>query len=300
MPLVILTSCTHIEAEEPITAEEKLDILLANLQNNVQQINGSMHYNDTKQESYDAIISKSALKMSAKINTTDYYYSSKVLLKTVNDRFTVENPNTTLAEQKDLMPFNLMYFTYSDGNSDSIYMTDSTINISFINKGAMFSFECGRAVVNGVLSIYFENEKIVSSVFTALQGSKKITTYYKYNEIAYTFAEAPEVAPTDTLNYAIYAISQFSKKYADMTLHTKDNHNTEAKISSIILDQSKVKSVTSVDITDQNKYYTLTINYNSKEMIVGVGSAITTLTIAYNSDYKINNVKINTTDYVLK
>lgn len=300
IPLVILTSCSNIEVKTPKTAQEQLDLLLSNLQNTSQEISGSTHYNDILFENYHGTIDKNALKMTLKINDTDYYYSSKVLLKAVSTNFAVENPDTTLAQQKNLIPFNLLYFTYSEGNSDSIFMTDKTINISFINKGAKLSFDSDKSVVNGYLSIYFEQDKIRSSVFTALEGNKKLTAYYEYKQASSPIVEAPTVYPTDTLSYAIYAISKFSKKYSEQTLHTKDNFNTEAKISAVILEKTKVKSVTSVDITDQNKNYTLTINYNNKEMIVGVGSAITTLTIAYNINYEINYVRINSTDYILK
>lgn len=300
IPLVILTSCSNIEVETPKTVQEQLDLLLNNLQNSTQKINGSTHYNDTLFQNYSGNIDKNALKMTLKINDTDYYYSSKVLLKAVNNKYTVENPDTNLAQQKNLMPFSLLYFSYSEGNSDSIFMTDKTINISFINKGAKLSFDSDKSVTDGYLSIYFEQDKICNSVFTALEGNKKLTAFYEYEQVSNPITEAPVVHPTDTLSYAIYAISKFSKKYSEQTLHTKDNFNTEAKISAVILEKTKVKSVTSVDITDQNKNYTLTINYLAKEMIVGVGSAITTLSIAYNIDYEINYVRINTTDYVLK
>ncbi len=298
LPLALL-SCSGQEIV-PISAEEKLSQLLENLQTNAQKVSGSLHYNDKESTSFDGIIDKSALKMSVKLNDIDYYYSSKVLLKSSGNGFAVENIDTTLALQKNLIPFNLLYFAYSDKNSDRIYMSESTINITFVGKGAKLSFDSDQDVTGGILSIHFEKDSIKSAVFTAYKNNTKITVYSYYERVTHDFGNPPKVMPTDTASYAQYAVATFAKKYSEHTIHTKAGFDTEAKVSDIIVEPSKIKTVTSVDITDENQYYTLTIIYNTKEMIVGIGSAITTITISYNASYEISLIKINNTEYILK
>lgn len=300
LPLA-LVSCGGV-TDTPKTAEEQLSLLLNTLQGSAQKVEGALHYNNQENTVFCGTIDKAALTMDIKVNDTTYLYASRVLLKSVGTHFTVENPNTVLKEQKNLLPFNLMYFSYSEKNSDSIYMTGSTINISFVGKGAKLSFDSDKNVNDGILSIHFKNDTIKSAVFTAEENNTKLTVYYRYEKVPPSLDKPPKVfpIPNDTVSYAQYAISTFAKKYSEQTIHTKSGFDTEAKISDIIVEESKIKSVTSVDITDQNMYFTLTINYHNKEPIYNVGSAITTITIAYNIDYDISNIRINTTDYILK
>ena len=178
-------------------------------------------------------------------------------------------------------------------------MGNNTIGISFVNKGAMLSFNSNMEVLDGLLSINFADDKIVTSVFTANNSSgKKIVATYNYTKSDYVWDKAPKAAPSDTLNYANYLIGVLSKKYDGYTIHTKDKFNTEATIGDISTE--KVKTVTSVDITEENKYYSLTLTYSKNVVIVGISSTITTLTIIYDIDYNVSSIRINATDYILK
>lgn len=299
LPLAFFAGCSSPVVQNPLMVTEKLAVLLDFLQVNTHMVSGSFAVEGQKTQIFDGVISKKDLRLSLRIDETKYYYSNKILLKSTDEKYYVENADTTLSVQNNLMPYNLFYFSYSENNSDKIFMGNNTIGISFVNKGAMLSFNSNMEVLDGLLSINFADDKIVTSVFTANNSSgKKIVATYNYTKSDYVWDKAPKAAPSDTLNYANYLIGVLSKKYDGYTIHTKDNFNTEATIGDISTE--KVKTVTSVDITEENKYYSLTLTYSTKVMIVGISSAITTLTIIYDIDYNVSSIRINATDYILK
>ncbi len=299
LPLAVFAGCTNQPEETPLSTIAQLDVLLNALQNNTQKISGSLTYEGQATQIFDGVISRSDLKLSLIVDDVDYYYSGRVLLKSSNNKYFVENSDTTLAEQKNLIPYNLLYFDYSENNSNNIFMGKNTIGISFANRGAVLSFHSDLEVSEGLLSLYFIDNKILTSIFTAKDSSgKKIVATYNYQQSEYVWNKAPEVTPLGTLNYANYLIALLSQKYEGYTIHTKDNYNTDASIGDISTE--KVKTVTSVDITEENKYYSLTLTYTTKVMIVGIGSAITTLTLTYDKEYTVSSIRINQTDYVVK
>ncbi len=299
LSLALFAGCNIPVEKEPLPVNEQLDLLLNALQNNTQKIYGTFIKEGQNPQNIDGIISKSNLRLKTDINETSYYYSGKVLLKNSSGKYFVENPDTTLAEQKNLIPYNLLYFTYSDSNSDNIFMGNNTIGISFVKKGAVNSFSSNMDVNDGFLSIYFADNKIINSVFTAKDAAgKKIVASYNYEQTEYSWDNTPRVYPSDTVNYAKYLITLLSQKYNGYTIHDKNNHNTTAKVSDIPTD--KIKTVTSVDITDQSKYYSLSITYTSKVMIGMLNNNVTTVIINYDIDYNVTTIRVNTTDYILK
>lgn len=243
-------------------------------------------------------------KIALNENGFDYLYCNKYLIKSKEDKFFVEKTGTSFNATLAMLPFSLYHFTYNVKNRGEIYRSGDQIILTFLDKGVKNTFSSTQNVSGGVFSVSTKNGVITDTVLTTelTENGKNVaySLHYSYKTGGGTFDTLPWVTPSDTLNYALYAVNTMALLHENKTLHTASgNYNTGVLLGAIILDTTKIKNVFVINLEDLS--INLNIVYTEKVMIVGLSSSVEEIQITYDTNFNVSAVTINGgTKYYLK
>ncbi len=293
---ITLVSCANPTVKEP-SAEETLITLLANFEEiGCYCVSGKITKNNENPTAVSFVADRENKRIELVSDGKTYDYYATYLMETT-DKTVVSKINTTYAETlRTLAPFVLNSFTYDKNNRGEVYKTDGKIIVTFLNKGVKKSFDSSLNIDGGVLTIGYKDGVITDSVLTTHLTENGVTVPF-YARYEYQTANSedvgsvPFVSPTDSLNYASYAMSILSEKYVGKTLRTvAGKKDTGVSLKSIPVTAATVSSVTS--ITNEN-YVTVVITYSEKQIIPGLSSSVESFRITFDENYVVNGININ-------
>ncbi len=236
------------------------------------------------------------------VNGEDKIYSSKYLLKGGADGVTVEKANTSYNATLGLVPFSMYDFKYNKNYVGDVKKTGNHIIISFLQTGANKIFDTAKSVAGGVFSISYDGNRITETVLTTTltEGGKetRYSAHYSYFEGGKAFEEAPWVKPTDSADYAAYAMTQIAATHGEQTLWSAgSNRDTRVTMDALCAEFEKISNV--VVVAEKNDFSLVTF-YSSPVQILGLG-AVSELAITYDTDYRATAVTVNQgVKYVVK
>lgn len=293
---IMLVSCSSPTVKEP-TAEETLLTLLADFEEiGCYSVSGKITKNNENPTDVSFVADRESKKIKLISGEKTYDYYATYLMETT-DKTVVSKIGTTYAETlKDLAPFVLNTFVYDKNYRGEVYKTDGKIIVTFLNKGVKKSFDSSLNIDGGVLTIGYKDGVITDSILTTklTENGVSVPIYARY---AYGTANSediggvPFVTPTDSLNYASYAMNILCEMYADKTLRTvAGKKDTGVSLKAIPVTAATVSSVTA--ITNEN-YVTVVIVYSKKQIIPGLSSAVESFRITFDENYAVNGININ-------
>lgn len=293
---IMLVSCTKPTVKEP-SAEETLLTLLANFEEiSCYSVSGKITKNNENPTAISFVADPENKKIELVSDGKTYDYYATYLMETT-DKTVVSKINTTYAETlRTLAPFVLNSFVYDKNYRGEVYKTDGKIIVTFLNKGVKKSFDSSLNIDGGVLTIGYKDGVITDSVLTTslTENGVSVPFYARYEygtANSEDIGSVPFVTPTDSLNYASYAMSILSERYVGKTLRTvAGKKDTGVSLKSIPVTAATVSSVTA--ITNEN-YITVVITYSEKQIIPGLSSSVESFRITFDENYVVNGININ-------
>lgn len=293
---IMLVSCAAPTVKTP-SAEETLIALLANFEEiSCYGVSGKITKNNENPTAVSFVADRENKKIELVSDGKTYDYYATYLMETT-DKTVVSKINTTYAETlRTLAPFVLNSFVYDKNYRGEVYKTDGKIIVTFLNKGVKRSFDSSLNIDGGVLAIGYKDGVITDSVLTTSLTENGVTVplyaRYEYQTAnGEDIGSVPFVTPTDSLNYASYAMSILSEQYVGKTLRTvAGKKDTGVSLKSVPVTAATVSSVTA--ITNEN-YITVVITYSEKQIIPGLSSSVESFRITFDENYVVNGININ-------
>lgn len=295
--ILCLTACAAPTVKQPDPEQELVALLNGYKDVACHQIDGELYVDGKIKSSVTAKTDLPEKKIALFSNGTEYIYYARYLMK--NDSgFIIEKTDTDYAETlRAFLPFVINSFSYDKNSRGEIYRTENKIIITFLNKGVKSSFSSDLQANGGVLTIITENGAIAETTLTTTvtENGEAHTyyTHYRYRNAEYAFSDMPWIKPTDTLNYASYALNTLTSANRGKTLRAGSGKvDTGASLSAFKVSSETVSLVTAI-VSDNNNYVTLVITYSVKQIIAGLSSAVEILAVTFDENYLVNSVIIN-------
>ena len=296
--IIVIAACMLlcVSCDKAEEAQVEADVFLQELLSSFGEIN-AIHIEGKVTANEEITISadyeKDKKKLSYTIDDATCRYEKTYLFNKVGNNYTVAKSNTTFGKELQNLPFNLANFTYNEDYVLGVRYGENSIVVSFYNKGVMRSFDSSISASGGTFTIYYKDHTVTSTVLntTATISNKEEAYSARYD---YTTGESlPDfvVTPTDTIEYAIYALNRLSAANDGETLHSSSqNHDLGVGIKVFPLSSDKVSRVFCIKTDD---YINLNIVYNSPVLIEMVHSSVESVQITYDSLYDVNLIIIN-------
>ena len=303
--LLIITLCACDSGTLPTpTAEQKLEYLTEKFsETEVMEVHGKIYRDGILYSEIDGVFDDANKRVKMTLDGVEYLYFSRFLLSKGDGGYAVGKVNTSFAETTKLLPFSLYDFTYSAKNRKDITMSDSHIYISFLDRGVKNTFSSSLDVSGGVFSIAHDEKRITDTVLTTnLTENGKTVSYslhysYGYGAAETAFDDIPFVAPANTINYTVYAVTTMASVHSGETLRDKSTgFNINAGIDVFILDRDEIINFFVITADDS---YELNIVYADNYVIPILGGT-KEVKITYDKDFRVSLVRVGSNRFELR
>lgn len=303
---VFMLSALLFACDKPTVPEPDAEYILEKITENFENtpsifVKGNVSYDGIITQNIEGTVNDTDKQIYLNIDSDAFIYTSKYLLKGTSDDIKVEKGNTSFNATLSYLPFSLYAFKYNKNFVGSVEKTDNHIIISFLEVGIKKVFNTKLNVEGGVFSISYSQNRITETVLTTTltENGRKIrySAHYYYSDGGKAFDTVPWVTPTNSIEYATYAVNLMAATHGEQTLKSAGN-NRDTKVTMDAFNMYFDK-VDDVYIIEAGGKYSLWIEYSSAIQILGLGS-IDKLEIIYDADYNVMAVNVNeSTKYTL-
>ena len=292
-----VTACNHNNTSTPQTNFEKsLISAIDNFSSNkFVSLDGSYNIDQIDNSSFKGSFDLNMHQAKVDINEESYYYFSSTRFIGQTDGIIIKD-YITFDNMQKLFPTTMLNFYYDNGNIRNLVKKNNIYMFEFIDIGAKYSFHSDYDLIGGNMNIFVDDNNnitktIVSSKYmvgTTPYTYLSITNYEILDEYV---LDIPQILPTSDTRYAQYAIKQLSAINEGKTLIEETiDFDTMSELADIPNIQSTMKKV--ISQVNEN-IVTLTVEYNSPLLVVGVNTNITKLEFYYTLNNEFLSLKVN-------